>query len=257
MKDTFKYYQSKKEFRVFVSRTYPDLIQLRKQGDKTSFNELVLKVLPDIRKYINGRLNAAIKKGHFSKDKYKADEFIDQLFIEIYDHIEEVQNEKHFYLWLFKKTNELLEDTIVEEEFDELFFKNIDDYTKPEWDEMEENFSTDADGDLLMIEELDDISYNKNDYTLNHVFIEDNENDLVEKLDKKLSEEEIHNHIELILHHLPLSMRNVFELFTQRQFDLDEIAKIRNTTIEQVRKLLDDTRKSLQVSFTKRYLSEH
>jgi RNA polymerase sigma factor (sigma-70 family) len=257
MKDTLKYYRDKKEFHVFVSQTYSDLIQLKKQDDRTSFNALVLKILPEIRKYINSRLNTAIKKGHFSKGKYKADEFIDQLFIEIYDHIEEVENEKDFYLWLFKKTNELLEDTIVEEEFNELFFKNIDDYTKPEWDEMEENFSTDGGGDLLMIEELDDMSYNHNDYTLNHVFIENNEKDLVEKLDKELTQEEIHKHIELALHHLPLPMRMVFDLFTQQQFELDEIAKIRNITIEETKQLLDAARKSLQVSFTKRYITNN
>jgi hypothetical protein len=95
-----------------------------------------LKIIPEIRKYVNGQLNTAIKKGHFLKNKFKADDIIDQLFITIYDNIEEVQNEKYFYLWLFKKSNDLLDDIIVEEEFDEFFFKNIDDYSKPEWDEM-------------------------------------------------------------------------------------------------------------------------
>lgn len=255
MKSTIKYYQEQKELHVVVADTFPSLIQLKKEGDLTSFNNQLLKILPEVKKYINGRLNTAIKKGHFSKNKYKADDIIDQLFIEVFDHIEDVKNKKDFYLWLFKKTNDLLEDIIVEEEFDELFFKNIDEYTKPEWDEMEENFSTDGDGDLLMIEELDDISYNHNDYTLNHVFIEDDEKGLVEKLDKELSEERIRNQIEMVLHNLPLAMRTVFDLSTKQQFTLKEIAKIKNTTIKEVQQLLDNARRSLKISFTNRYLN--
>ncbi|GGG37140.1 sigma-70 family RNA polymerase sigma factor [Bizionia arctica] len=253
MKTNASYYQNKREYRLFVTKTYSNLIKLKKEGEQTSFNELVLKIMPQIKMYINERLNTAIKKGHFSKGKYKADDFIDQLFIEIYDNIEDVENEKYFYLWLFKKTNELLEDTIVEEEFDELFFKNIDDYSKPEWDEMQEKYSTDGGGDLLMIEELDDMSYNHNDYTLNHVFIEDNEKALIEKIDKDLSVEEIENHVTMVLHNLPLAMRNVFELFTNQHLELKEIAQIRNNTLEEVKQLFNDAKKALQVSFFYRY----
>ncbi|WP_111707681.1 sigma-70 family RNA polymerase sigma factor [Lutibacter citreus] len=253
MQANVSYYQSKKEVRLFVTNTFPNLIHLKKEGDQDSFNKLVLKILPLIRKYVNGQLNTAIKKGHFSKDKYNANDFINQLFIEIYDNIEEVKTKNDFYLWLFKKTNELLDDRIVEEEFDNLFFKNIDDYSKPELDEMEEKFSTDGGGDLLMIEELDDKSYNHNDYTLNHVFIEDDQIALAEKIDKQLSAEQIQNHIAMVLHNLPFAMRNVFELYTNELLDLEEIAKIRNTTVEEVDQLLNNAKKAIQVSFFNRY----
>ena len=115
MRKTATYYQYQKEFRVFIETTFQDLVKLKEKGDKVSFYTQLLKILPKIKKYIAGSLNSAIKKGHFSKNKYKADDFIDQLFIEIYDHIDEVEKDNHFYLWLFKKTNELIENTIVEE----------------------------------------------------------------------------------------------------------------------------------------------
>ncbi|MEZ7505557.1 sigma-70 family RNA polymerase sigma factor [Flavobacterium sp. Arc2] len=253
MQTDISYYSNKKEFRVFVSDSFQDLIQLKNEGDEPNFNALVLKIMPEIKKYVTGQLNTAIKKGHFSKNKFKADDIIDQLFITIYDNIEDVKHEKDFYLWLFKKTNELLDDIIVEEEFDEFFFKNIDDYSKPEWDEMQENYSTDGGGDLLMIEELDDMSYNHNDYTLNHVFVEDNQKALIEKIDKDISAEEIQNHIAMVLHNLPYSMRNVFELFNSQQLELEEIAQIRNNTLEEVEQLLNEAKKIIQVSLLNRY----
>lgn len=255
MQKNVVYNQNKKEFRVFVTETFPNLIQLKKEGNQTSFNELVLKIMPEIRQYINSQLNAVIKKGHFSKNKYKADDIIDQLFVEIYDHIDEVENEKKFYLWLFKKTNDLLGELIKEEEFEGNFLTNIDDYSRPEWDEMQEKYSSDADGDghLKMIEEFDDISYNHNDYTLNHVFIENKEKGLIQKIDTDLSAEEIKNHIAMVLHNLPLAMRNVFELFTNYHLKTEEIAEIRNNRIEKVEQLLKDARNALQVSFINRY----
>ncbi|MEZ7500137.1 sigma-70 family RNA polymerase sigma factor [Flavobacterium sp. Arc3] len=253
MQTNISHSHNKKEFRLFVSNSFQDLIQLKNEGDEPNFNALVLKIMPEIKKYVTGQLNTAIKKGHFSKNKFKADDIIDQLFITIYDNIEDVKHEKDFYLWLFKKTNELLDDIIVEEEFDEFFFKNIDDYSKPEWDEMQENYSTDGGGDLLMIEELDDMSYNHNDYTLNHVFIEDNQKALIEKIDKDISAEEIQKHIAMVLHNLPYSMRNVFELFSSQQLELEEIAQIRNNTLEEVEQLLNEAKKIIQVSLLNRY----
>lgn len=256
MEESVKFYQQKK-FHEFVAQTFSNLLQLKREGKKEAFNELTLKILPRIKKYINRRLDAAVKKGHFSINKYKAEEFIDQLFIEVYDHIEEVKTAKEFYLWLFKKTDQLIEDIMVKEEFDELFFKNIDYYSKPEWDEMDEEFSTDGDGHLLMIEELDDSFYNKNDYTLNHVFIEDDEQDYINKLDKELKEEEIKKHIKMVVHKLPTQMQSVFELYTNHHFNIKEVAKIKRMDITEVTQLLQDARNSIRTSFLNRYLIEN
>ena len=253
MKTNLSQQQNKEVLRLRIEHVLQELIKFKKEENKASFNEQLLKIIPEVKKYINGRLNAAIKKGHFSKNKYKADDFIDQLFIEVYDHIYEVKKEKDFYLWLFKKTNDLLEDSIVEEEFNDFFFKNIDSYSKSEWDAMEEEFTTDGDGDLLLIEELDDPLYCHNDYTLKDVFVEDDERELTQQLDKALHDDAINTQIKMVLHNLPLPMRTVFDLFTNQQFSLEEIAIIRNSPIEDVEKLLKDARKALQVSLFNRY----
>jgi RNA polymerase sigma factor (sigma-70 family) len=253
MKTNLAHSRNIKKFRLFVTATFPSLVQLKKEGDKASFSKLVLDIIPEIRKYVNRKLRRALKKGSFPKGKYKADDFIDQLFIEIYDNIEEVEKEEYFYLWLYKKVNELLEDSILEEEFDDFFFKNIDDYSKPEWDEMQENFSTDGDGDLMLIEELDDMSYNHNDYILNQVFIENKEKGIIEKIDEKLSAEKVQRHIAMVLHNLPPRMRNVFELNAKYQFEIEEIAHLQNKTIEEVKKLFKDAQKALRLSFLNRF----
>ena len=194
-------YQSKKEFHLFVANTYRDLTRLKKEGDLSSFNNLLLKSISEVKRYINKNLNRALTNGKIDRNKYKANDFIDQLFIEVYEHIDEIKNEKEFYPWLFKKVDELMGDILEEEEFDSLFFENIDNYSK------------------------------------------------------ELGVENIKKNTEMVLHHLPMPMRTVYELFTEHQFDITEIAKIRNSTVEEVESLLEAARKSLRLSFLNRYKS--
>ncbi|MBL4592493.1 MAG: sigma-70 family RNA polymerase sigma factor [Flavobacteriales bacterium] len=252
MKTNINYQISQKEFHLFVSKIFFNLVQSKKDEDRNSFNELLLSILPEVKKYIVNRLKRAIKKEKISEGKYKAEGIIDQLFIEVYEKIEEVKQEGDLYLWLFKKTDELLNDILVDEEFDQLFFENIDNYSKPQWDEMEERYSIDGGGDLVLEEDLEDISYNKSNYKLADVFIEENEKDLIDKLDHELSERKISNSIDMILHHLPQLMQSIFELYTNHQFEFEEIAEIKSISTQEVGQLLEDTRRSIKLNFNRK-----
>ena len=85
------------------------------------------ETLAQVKRYIGKRLNTAISKKSLPKGKYTFDDVIDQLFINVYDHFDEVKTAKELHPWLFKKADELMEDWIIEEEFDELFFiKSLD-----------------------------------------------------------------------------------------------------------------------------------
>lgn len=92
---------------------------------------------------------------------------------------------------------------------------------------MDEKFTRDGDGDLVMLEELDDISYSKQDYTLADVFIADEEADFIEKLSAKLTEEQIQQQIKSALFLLPFQLRTIFELSVNQQFDTEAIASIK------------------------------
>ncbi|WP_053992006.1 hypothetical protein [Mangrovimonas sp. TPBH4] len=253
MKTTASIYKQR-NIRTSITKVFPELISLKKADDKEAFNNLILNILPSIKKYIKGRLDKLSNLPHFSRNKYNVDDFVDQLFIEVYDNIEDVKKADDFYLWLFKKTDNLLDDITVEEEFDDFFYENIDDFTKDEWEEMEEQFSTDGDGDLLMLEELDDSSYNKNDYTLNHVFVKDDEEKYIEQLDKQLDEAKIQKHIAMVVKKLPMRMQSVFELFANYNFTPTEIAQLKHMKTIKVIHLIQTARNNIRDSFIKRYL---
>lgn len=250
-------YKSQKEFRIYVTCTFNDLNTYHAKGEINAFNRLLLKILPQVKRYITDRLNTVMIKGKFSERKYSVEYFLDQLLVESYNYFDEVKDKEDLYPWLFKNINVLLEDTSIDEEFNVCFFENIDVFEKPEWDEMQDEFSTNGNGDGVMLEEQEDILYHRNHCVLNHVFVEDDKKGIMYQLDKDLGKENIRNHTDMVLYHLPLPMRTVFELATKYEFTLEEIAMIRDQSFEQVRHLLENARKSLEASLYNRYaLSE-
>lgn len=254
MEATAPYYKQKKEFHQFVAGSYPQLVKFREEGNQTAFNALLLRLTPEVKRYIRRRLTTAVSSGLLPKHKYRPDDFLDQLFIEVYDHFDEVKEDRDLHPWLFRKADLLLADTLTEEEFDIYFFENIADYSKAEWDEMEEKFTADGDGDLIMMEELDDISYPKHDYILRNVFLENESEELTARLDKEIRQENLRRHSEMVLQLLPARMRTAFELFAGHQFEVKEITQIMNLQMREVEQLLEGARKTLKNSFYSRYV---
>lgn len=119
---------------------------------------------------------------------------------------------------------------------------------------MQEGFSTDGDGDLMMLEEFDDPSYPKYEYRLADVFVEENpEEAWIEKLNRELSGPELHEYIDMVLHRLPTPMRSIYDLAVNQRFKPYEIAKIKQISVYQVEQYLAQARKSLQISLRKRF----
>ncbi|MDC6405210.1 MULTISPECIES: sigma-70 family RNA polymerase sigma factor [Maribacter] len=237
-----------------VQETYNNLVDFRNQENREAFNKELLRLMPQVKNYVAIRLKNAIRAGKLNKGMFDPNDFTDQLFIEVYDNWELVKNEYGLRPFLFKKVDDLLDDRLTEEEFDHIFFENIDTYSKKEWDAMEEDFSTDGDGDLVLLEELDDSSLDRTNYSLDHVFITEEEKGLAQKLDESLDKERVERHMDMVLGKMSLPMRCVFELYTDQGFTPDEIADMRNTTLEETENLLSSARGLLKKSFVKRFL---
>ncbi|WP_373518332.1 sigma-70 family RNA polymerase sigma factor [Pricia sp.] len=235
--------------------SFTRLIRSKEENDRDSFNTLVQKILPDIEEYMARRLSFAVGNGDLPQGKYRVADFTDELYIIAFDHIGEVEDEKDLRPWLFKKADDLFQDTVVEEALNEFFFEDIEKYTKAEWDAMQEEFSTDGDGDLMPLEEFDDPSYPKYEYHLADVFIEKNpEGEWSEKLDSELGDTEMHQHIDLVLHRLPAPMKSIYDLAVNQRFAPFEIANIKRISVEEVDSHLAKVRQGIKISLEKRYM---
>lgn len=246
MKATQPYDKRQAEFHKMVASRFNHLRELRQADKRKAFNEELMQVLPEVKRYIVRALRLALAKGVISHNKYRPDDFFDQLIIEVWDHLDDVPSAAGFHTWLFERAEKLLEDMEVEEIFNAYYNENIDDYSRAEQAEMEEEFSTDGDGDLVMLEELDDISYSDHHYILKNIFLDDAHEDLMALLDSAVPESKIRRQVEFALFGLPADARSVFELATLQSFSVGEIAVIKKQDEAEIESLLQCARSILR-----------
>lgn len=244
---------SRRGLHGLAALSFKELIQLKENEDREAFNKLMQTILPDVEGYIARRLSASVRNGHIPSGKYKVEEFVHELYLLAFEHISEIEDEKDLPFWLFQKADELLQKTIVEEEYNTRFLDNLDKYTKVEWIQMKEYYSIDGEGELTLLEEFDDPSYPKDEYKLRDAFIEEPEHEWFEKLDTNLKGSEIHQHIDFVLHRLPAPMKSIYDLAVNQRFSLQEISRIKGIPAEEVGSYLALARESIRISFEGRY----
>ena len=234
--------------------SFERLIRLKEGNEQNEFNKTIFKLLPDVNGYIARRLSAAVRNGTLPSGKYRVEDFTDELYVMAFDKISEVEDEKYLLPWLFEKADALLERTVTAEKQSEIFFDNIDNYTIEEWKQMQADFSAEGDGDLMLLEEFENPSYPNYKYILSDTFIgEDPESEWLEGLSEELSANDIHQHIDMVLHKLPAPMRSVYDLAVNQRFKPYEIAKIKRISVYQVACYLREAKASLRTSIAKRF----
>lgn len=210
----------------------PRLLAFKESSNKQEFDKLLLNVLPKVRKHILKSLEIS-KESMRNRDLITVDDIVDELYIHAYEHIDELGHPELFEAWLIAQAALVIEDKMDEQEYDELFTTEFEKYSERDWDEMEEKYSVQADGDLELLEEFDDVSYGPRDYQLEQVFIQDNEKEWIDELDKKINNEELQRHIQSVLGRIPIAMRNTFELAYGLGLSSKQISRVRKTELEE------------------------
>ena len=245
---------SQKGMHDLASSSFKTLIRLKEENDQEEFRMLMQTILPDVKGYIAHRLSDAVKMANLPSGKYKVDDFVDELYLMAYENLGEVEDEKHLHPWLFKKADELLRDAVVDAEFNAFYMEDIEKLSQSEWSLMQQEFSADADGDLMLLEEFDDPSYPHYEYQLADVFVtESPEEAWIEELQAEVGDTRIHQHINMVLNRLPAVMRSVYDLAVHEGFQPYEIARIKGISVYQVGVYLSKVRRSLRKSLEKRF----
>jgi RNA polymerase sigma factor (sigma-70 family) len=252
MKDPVIYDPRGAEFQSQVAAGFEELKKLKAAGKREAFNEKLLGLLPDVKRYITRGLRLALAKGVISHNKYRPDDFFDQLFLDVYDRLDEVPDKNAFHAWLFGRAETQLEEMEVKEIFDTFLFDNLDDYSRAERAEMDESFSTDGDGDLVMMDELDDISYKGRQTLLRNIFLDDGHEDLMALMESTGGQKQVERHLDNVLFELSPNLRSVFELACEQGFGPVEIARIKHMEPQQVNSLLEKARRQLRETLSER-----
>jgi DNA-directed RNA polymerase specialized sigma24 family protein len=217
------------------------------QASSEQFNSEVSNVLPRLKKYVANRLRLAVIDGIIGPGKYRPEDITDEVFIPLkqeYDKgnlpLEKVK------IAMFRLADRELA-RILAEEGGHAGDISIEDILAGEMRELEEKYSVDADGDLVMYEEFDDISYQHDREQRTVYLLEPGfENDLIETLDLAEScagaTAEARNLLARVYQRLPTLTSAIIDLHVAGGLSTAEIAEVRELQVQDVEKVIRQVR---------------
>jgi DNA-directed RNA polymerase specialized sigma24 family protein len=235
-----------KSYRIQVQRNYRKLELLKSRDDAKAFYALFLNSIPEMGSYINAQLNEMEHSGTLPSNFYKEDDFIDDLFIATYNAFDEIKTDDEFYIFLFKELNLLLEKVKEKELSIHESLENIDDYARAERDRMREKMATQLDGDIILEEELDDISYATHKEEFKTIFEVESEQKMEEYLDKTSTQTWTSQHANKVINSLPASYRNIASLYIHFHLSIPEITEVTRQSSQQVHQAINAIKESFK-----------
>jgi hypothetical protein len=213
-------------------------------GNKSKgLDKKVLTVSHRMYPYVKQRLKVAEDMGILPKNMYQSSGIIDEVILKIFENnIDKDIDVEQLSLMMFSMVNKKLFDLFE----DEKWHKNTISTKKLLEEELallEERFTVDADWDLIMNEELDDISYHQNDGEPSLLEVDEVQQNIADFLDLKdkafLKDGEKKNILRTMYRKLPLQTSNVVDLYILGKLNLHEIATILDYEIIELKRIID------------------
>ncbi len=215
-------------------------------NDRAAFNKVLEEFLPQLKRYVANRLRTAVRKGWIPKGMYDPMDIVDEVYLEVFEQFSEADMEPaKLRIRLFQLAERKLAE-IIEQEREHMRDLSIEALMEQELKTLEEHITADADGEVVFIEELDDISYHLDDdkpkvWLLDEGF----EEELLEVLDlpkEILQDKAKRGVLAQTYQNLPTLSRIVLELRTRGGLSVAEIAEVRGMDEKQVEQLLAATK---------------
>lgn len=212
-----------------LSKNIPHLKRLKIEGSKELFDRLLKILLTQLPDYIRRRLKSAQAVNYIKKDKYSLQELIDELFLIIYDNIDEIPSEADkSRIWLYRKTDEFLNEKLKEADFEKEHKEYLGKLMESEYENMEETFSIDAEYEIIPTEELDDYKWLTEKYSAIDLLVSEDEESILSDIMLNFNRDQINSIIQKELLGLPVMKRTIMDLHLIDQMSVEEIASIKN-----------------------------
>ncbi len=209
----------------------------------TSFEKKTLSVVHLLHPYVKQRLKIGENLGILPKNMFRANGIIDEVILSIYENGTNKNIEiSELRLLMFELSNKKLQSLFEDEKWHKRSISTkilLDEELK----QLEENFTVDGDNDLIMNEELDDISYHQNDHELHLLASDGSQENAMDFLDIEdtsvFEKKENKNIFDRMYKMLPLQTSNVVDLYLLGKLNIQEISHILNVDILEVKRIID------------------
>lgn len=231
--------------------TLADLVQhldeTYESDDKVTFEHLFKSGIPGLYNYFARRLRQTRLKD-LKDDSLSIDNLINELYLRVYDQFgDHPEGQQDLLGWIYQIADDILEEKLKEQEPEE---PKVDpeELRKQEYEELQQAFSVDVEGQPTMLDEFDDPAFIHNLYDVEDIFADnpDESSRIQQQVDETMFRNEFHDHILEELSRQSLFHRSVFDLYALEKFDAEEIAEIKNCKVEEVNEAILNTRTYLK-----------
>lgn len=222
------------------------LDKINSKQTKTAFDKKVLSAIQHLHPYVKHRLYVAEKTGIIPRKMYTSGGIIDDGILKLYENGYDIDDDAmSVKLSLFK---------CVDQELDELFQKeafhkktvSTNTILEEELDKLSEDYTIDADLDLVLKTELNDISYQQDNNE--HVFVyDDNESTVLNAFDvESISAIRSKNLLGSFYSTLPVFAADIIDLYAFGNLKFEEIAVVKDMETKRVERIFDAIKKSFR-----------
>ncbi|UOB17732.1 hypothetical protein [Abyssalbus ytuae] len=221
-----------------------------KQQNHEEFGKKILSAVPHLHPYVKHRLYIFETSGIIPRNMYKISGIIDDAILQYYETFEQEDVDSiELKLRLFRLTNERLDELQKNEEW-HLNTLSTSKILKKELNQLEEKFKLDIDEDLIMDEELDDISYHQGEEQKERFLYDDAEQNIIKSLEindlRSEMNTEKRKRLNKIYSWLPVETSNLIDLYVFGKLNYQEIGIVKNIDAGEVKKIITTVRKSFR-----------
>lgn len=220
--------------------------QLSSKSAQTTFDKKVLSVIQYLHPYVKHRIYIGESTGIIPKNMYSSNGIIDDCIIKLYESGYDIDADtKAIKLKLFKLVDAHLNELFKKESFHK-YSVSTDEFLKKELTRLNEDFTMDADMELILITELTDISYQQNKDNKIYLY-EDKEASFIKALDvSSLKPEDSPKMVGRFYSWLPINISNIVDLYVFGHLEFEDIAKIKNTEIKRIEKIFQKVKNTFR-----------
>ncbi|MDE3741986.1 hypothetical protein [Maribacter polysaccharolyticus] len=213
------------------------LAQHKEENDFEQFYNKITTLEPDLRKFMSRSLKAAENQGAIDRGFYKAEELLDEIYLEIFKEFKDYMDADKIKTILFSKAIQKIEEKkIIEQETPD--YVSTEKMLKEEMNALNENFTSQADGDLILNTELDDISYKQSREWSDNIILDSTlEEQLIKKMDMSdtlLPSIERRKLFGVLFNTIPPRSKTVLELYAfgnRAESEISEILEVPETIV--------------------------
>ncbi len=208
------------------------------------FGKKVLKVIQQIHPYVKHRLYVAETKGIVPRNMYNPSGVVDDAIVELYEKYEgKIDTENDIRIMLFTIADNKLKRLFKKEKFHKSTMSTRD-ILNNELKQLEEKFTVDAGFDLIMEEELDDISYRQDGFKKKVFLYDDAQKQIINALEiskqNALLTEKQRLALNSIYHWLPDETSNILDMFVFGKLTYAEIAIVKQADEFDIKKNIQE-----------------